>query len=52
MNLDAIQKQKLMLLPQTHFEDESALVWYSGKEEKQIKLSQVLRIVPGQRTFY
>ncbi|AAF22914.1 putative regulator of chromosome condensation; 48393-44372 [Arabidopsis thaliana] len=30
--------------------DESALVWYSGKEEKQIKLSQVLRIVPGQRT--
>ncbi|AAG12805.1 myosin heavy chain ATM2, putative; 63632-64856 [Arabidopsis thaliana] len=50
MNLDAIQKQKLMLLPQTHLEDESALVWYSGKEEKQIKLSQVLRIVPGQRT--
>ncbi|XP_033140913.1 PH, RCC1 and FYVE domains-containing protein 1 isoform X1 [Brassica rapa] len=30
--------------------DESTLVWYSGKEEKQIKLSQVLRIVPGQRT--
>ncbi|KAL1187764.1 PH, RCC1 and FYVE domains-containing protein 1 [Cardamine amara subsp. amara] len=30
--------------------DESALVWYSGKEEKQMKLSQVLRIVPGQRT--
>ncbi|AEE31928.1 P-loop containing nucleoside triphosphate hydrolases superfamily protein [Arabidopsis thaliana] len=51
MNLDAIQKQKLMLLPQTHLEDESALVWYSGKEEKQIKLSQVLRIVPGQRTI-
>ncbi|XP_010551527.1 PREDICTED: uncharacterized protein LOC104822111 isoform X2 [Tarenaya hassleriana] len=30
--------------------DESGLVWYSGKEEKQVKLSQVLRIVPGQRT--
>ncbi|EOA33285.1 hypothetical protein CARUB_v10019712mg [Capsella rubella] len=30
--------------------DESALVWYSGKEEKQIKLNQVQRIVPGQRT--
>ncbi|CAH2066418.1 unnamed protein product [Thlaspi arvense] len=31
-------------------QDESTLVWYSDKEEKQIKLSQVLRIVPGQRT--
>ncbi|KAL9858977.1 putative glutathione transferase transcription factor MYB family [Arabidopsis thaliana] len=31
--------------------NEFALVWYSGKEEKQIKLSQVLRIVPGQRTI-
>ncbi|CAA7016459.1 unnamed protein product [Microthlaspi erraticum] len=30
--------------------DESTLVWYSGKEEKQIKISQVQRIVPGQRT--
>ncbi|ESQ28266.1 hypothetical protein EUTSA_v10018063mg [Eutrema salsugineum] len=30
--------------------DESTLVWYSGKEEKQIKVSQVMRIVPGQRT--
>ncbi|KAK4780839.1 hypothetical protein SAY87_016945 [Trapa incisa] len=30
--------------------DESALIWYSGKEEKHIKLSQVSRIIPGQRT--
>ncbi|KAL8142343.1 hypothetical protein V2J09_015375 [Rumex salicifolius] len=30
--------------------DESSLIWYSGKEERQIKLSQVLRIIPGQRT--
>ncbi|XP_009361965.2 PH, RCC1 and FYVE domains-containing protein 1-like isoform X4 [Pyrus x bretschneideri] len=30
--------------------DESVLIWYSGKEEKCVKLSQVLRIVPGQRT--
>ncbi|ERM94419.1 hypothetical protein AMTR_s00010p00256680 [Amborella trichopoda] len=30
--------------------DESILLWYSGKEEKQLKLSQVSRIIPGQRT--
>lgn len=30
--------------------DESLLIWYSGKEEKQLKLSQVSRIIPGQRT--
>ncbi|CAN6567132.1 unnamed protein product [Malus baccata var. baccata] len=30
--------------------DESVLIWYSGKEEKYVKLSQVSRIVPGQRT--
>ncbi|KAL3684617.1 hypothetical protein R1sor_002639 [Riccia sorocarpa] len=30
--------------------DEGALIWYSGKEEKQLKLSTVSRIVPGQRT--
>eukprot|EP00250_Pteridium_aquilinum_P019088 c24287_g2_i1 orf=404-3793(+) len=30
--------------------DEASLIWYSGKEEKQIKLSSVSRIVPGQRT--
>ncbi|KAI4386373.1 hypothetical protein MLD38_004308 [Melastoma candidum] len=30
--------------------DESTLIWYSGKEEKQLKFSQVLRIIPGQRT--
>lgn len=30
--------------------DESMLIWYSGKEEKQLKLSHVSRIIPGQRT--
>ncbi|XP_021722925.1 uncharacterized protein LOC110690409 [Chenopodium quinoa] len=30
--------------------DESVLIWFSGKEEKQLKLSQVSRIIPGQRT--
>ncbi|EOY01971.1 hypothetical protein QUC31_013503 [Theobroma cacao] len=30
--------------------DESKLIWYSGKEEKHLKLSQVSRIIPGQRT--
>ena len=30
--------------------DESMLIWYSDKEEKQLKLSNVSRIIPGQRT--
>ncbi|XP_065861404.1 PH, RCC1 and FYVE domains-containing protein 1-like [Euphorbia lathyris] len=30
--------------------DENLLIWYSGKEEKQLKLSQVSKIIPGQRT--
>lgn len=30
--------------------DEASLIWYSGKEEKQLRLSSVSRIVPGQRT--
>ncbi|XVE53255.1 hypothetical protein DITRI_Ditri02bG0189500 [Diplodiscus trichospermus] len=30
--------------------DESKLIWYSGKEEKHVKLNQVSRIIPGQRT--
>ena len=36
------------------FQDESLLIWYSGKEEKQLKLNNVSRIIPGQRTvsFY
>lgn len=32
------------------FQDESLLIWYSGKEEKHLKLSQVSKIIPGQRT--
>ncbi|KAL4387895.1 hypothetical protein GQ457_09G025770 [Hibiscus cannabinus] len=30
--------------------DESVLIWISGKEEKYLKLNQVSRIIPGQRT--
>ncbi|XP_010066923.2 PH, RCC1 and FYVE domains-containing protein 1 isoform X1 [Eucalyptus grandis] len=30
--------------------DESTLIWYSGKEPKQVKLNQVSKIIPGQRT--
>ncbi|XP_057415182.1 PH, RCC1 and FYVE domains-containing protein 1 isoform X3 [Lotus japonicus] len=30
--------------------DESLLLWYSGKEEKQLRLSTVSKIIPGQRT--
>ncbi|KAL3511138.1 hypothetical protein ACH5RR_030539 [Cinchona calisaya] len=30
--------------------DESALIWYYGKEEKQLELRQVSKIIPGQRT--
>ncbi|XP_049353529.1 PH, RCC1 and FYVE domains-containing protein 1 [Solanum verrucosum] len=30
--------------------DESALIWFSGKEEKHLKLSHVSRIISGQRT--
>ncbi|XP_071736239.1 PH, RCC1 and FYVE domains-containing protein 1-like [Rutidosis leptorrhynchoides] len=30
--------------------DESVLIWFSGKEEKHLKLSHVFRIVSGQRT--
>uniref|UniRef100_F6I5R8 PH, RCC1 and FYVE domains-containing protein 1 n=1 Tax=Vitis vinifera TaxID=29760 RepID=F6I5R8_VITVI len=30
--------------------DESVLIWLSGKEEKRLKLSHVSRIIPGQRT--
>lgn len=30
--------------------DESVLIWFSGKEEKLLKLSHVSRIMPGQRT--
>ncbi|KAK6117958.1 hypothetical protein DH2020_048295 [Rehmannia glutinosa] len=31
-------------------QDERALIWYAGKEQKQLRLSQVSRIIPGQRT--
>ncbi|XP_074284695.1 PH, RCC1 and FYVE domains-containing protein 1-like [Silene latifolia] len=30
--------------------DESLLLWYSGNEEKHLRLSHVSRIIPGQRT--
>ncbi|KAG1334481.1 PH, RCC1 and FYVE domains-containing protein 1-like [Cocos nucifera] len=31
-------------------QDESTLIWYSGKVEKQLILSHVSKIIPGQRT--
>ncbi|XP_050903904.1 PH, RCC1 and FYVE domains-containing protein 1 isoform X2 [Lathyrus oleraceus] len=31
--------------------DESVLIWFSGKEEKHLKLSHVSRIISGQRTI-
>ncbi|CAI0548660.1 unnamed protein product [Linum tenue] len=30
--------------------DESVLIWFSGKEEKHLKLSHISRIISGQRT--
>ncbi|CAI9785230.1 unnamed protein product [Fraxinus pennsylvanica] len=30
--------------------DESTLIWYYGKDEKQLELRHVSRIIPGQRT--
>ncbi|WOK96844.1 hypothetical protein Cni_G05552 [Canna indica] len=30
--------------------DETSLIWYSGRDEEQLKLSQVSKIIPGQRT--
>ncbi|CAN4088478.1 unnamed protein product [Withania somnifera] len=30
--------------------DETRLIWYVGKEEKELQLSQVSKIIPGQRT--
>ncbi|KAL0926186.1 hypothetical protein M5K25_002395 [Dendrobium thyrsiflorum] len=30
--------------------DESMLIWFSGKDEKHLKLNHVSRIMPGQRT--
>ncbi|KAE8667633.1 hypothetical protein F3Y22_tig00112383pilonHSYRG00124 [Hibiscus syriacus] len=30
--------------------DESKVLWYSGKKEKHVKLSEVCKIIPGQRT--
>ncbi|KAL3513206.1 hypothetical protein ACH5RR_025923 [Cinchona calisaya] len=30
--------------------DETTLIWHVGKEEKQLKLNHVSRIIPGQRT--
>ncbi|KAF2311807.1 hypothetical protein GH714_026820 [Hevea brasiliensis] len=32
-------------------QDESVLIWFSGKEEKHLRLSHVSRIISGQRTI-
>jgi hypothetical protein len=31
-------------------QDETVLIWYSGREEKKLWLNTVSRIIPGQRT--
>ncbi|KAJ9172918.1 hypothetical protein P3X46_016107 [Hevea brasiliensis] len=31
--------------------DEKYLIWYSGQEEKQLRLSSIMKIISGQRTF-
>ncbi|BBG98612.1 Regulator of chromosome condensation family with FYVE zinc finger domain [Prunus dulcis] len=33
-----------------NLDDEKFLIWYSGKEERQLKLSLVTKIIPGQRS--
>ncbi|KAL2515900.1 Regulator of chromosome condensation (RCC1) family with FYVE zinc finger domain [Forsythia ovata] len=30
--------------------DETTIIWYSGRKEKQLRLNQVSRVIPGQRT--
>lgn len=43
----------LLFIPHLYLlklQDETALIWYAGKEQKQLRLSQVSRIIPGQRT--
>lgn len=32
------------------FQDEKFLIWYSGQEEKQLRLSSVTEVIRGQRT--
>ncbi|KAG4924210.1 hypothetical protein JHK87_049750 [Glycine soja] len=44
------QRGKPKFCPFRLSNDESLLLWYSGKDEKQLKLSTVSRIIPGQRT--
>lgn len=52
--LNKIFSVPIFLCSWVMFQDESMLIWFSGKEEKQLKLSNVSRIIPGQRTvsFY
>ncbi|KAG6500855.1 hypothetical protein ZIOFF_040713 [Zingiber officinale] len=47
----AQRKTKILPIPIIQYlQDESMLIWFSGKEEKHLKLSHVARIMPGQRT--
>lgn len=32
------------------FQDEKFLIWYSGQDEKQLRLSSVTEVIRGQRT--
>lgn len=41
-----------LILFVSHFllQDETALIWYSHKREKFLRLSSVSKVIPGQRT--
>ncbi|KAL6606916.1 hypothetical protein ACP70R_042569 [Stipagrostis hirtigluma subsp. patula] len=43
-------KRYQKVLPPDEIADENVLIWYTGKVEKQLRLNQVSRIIPGQRT--
>ncbi|KAJ4875352.1 PH domain-like protein [Raphanus sativus] len=44
------RRGKLKFCPFRLSNDETVLIWFSGKEEKHLKLSHVSRIISGQRT--
>ncbi|XP_021823816.1 uncharacterized protein LOC110765074 isoform X3 [Prunus avium] len=44
------QRRKPKFCPFRLSTDEKFLIWYSGKEERQLKLSSVTKIIPGQRS--
>nr|GEW41988.1 putative retrotransposon Ty1-copia subclass protein [Tanacetum cinerariifolium] len=45
-------KVRVLHTAQLDVTDESILIWFTGKEKKQLRLSHVTRIVSGQRTVH